>query len=78
MVNMLATSVVDHDFEPWSGQSKDYKLVFAASPRLHATLKSEGKDWFAHKFVKIYYMSFSKGNNLIYHPLNYMLFNLLY
>jgi hypothetical protein len=23
-------------------------------------------------------MSFSKGNNLIYHPLNYMLFNLLY
>ena len=23
-------------------------------------------------------MSFSKGNNLIYHPLNYMFFNLLY
>jgi hypothetical protein len=23
-------------------------------------------------------MSFTKGNNLIYHPLNYMLFNLLY
>jgi hypothetical protein len=34
MVSMLATRVVDHDFEPWSGQSKDYKLVFAASPSM--------------------------------------------
>jgi hypothetical protein len=25
--------VVDHGFEPWSGQTKDYvKFVFAASP----------------------------------------------
>ena len=33
MVSMLALSVVDHGFEPWSGQTKDYvKFVFAASP----------------------------------------------
>jgi hypothetical protein len=32
MVNILASSVVDRVFEPRSGQTKDYKLVFAASP----------------------------------------------
>jgi hypothetical protein len=26
MVSMLASSVVDRGFEPWSGQTKDYKI----------------------------------------------------
>jgi len=26
MVSVLASSVVDRGFEPWSGQSKDYKI----------------------------------------------------
>ena len=32
MVSMLASGAVDRGFEPRSGQSKDFKLVFAASP----------------------------------------------
>jgi hypothetical protein len=31
MVSVLASSAVDHGFEPRSGQTKDYK-VFVASP----------------------------------------------
>ena len=27
MVSVLASNVVDHEFEPWSGQTKDYKLL---------------------------------------------------
>jgi len=26
MVSLLAASVVDHQIEPWSGQTKDYKI----------------------------------------------------
>jgi hypothetical protein len=29
---VLVVTAVDHGFDPWSGQSKHYKLVFAASP----------------------------------------------
>ena len=32
MVSVLASSAVDRGFEPRSGQTKDYKLVFVASP----------------------------------------------
>ena len=31
MVSILASSAVDRGFEPQSGQTKDYKIVFAAS-----------------------------------------------
>ena len=32
MISVLASSAVDCGFEPRSGQTKDYKLVFVASP----------------------------------------------
>ena len=32
MVSVLASSAVDRGFEARSGQSKDFKLVFVASP----------------------------------------------
>jgi hypothetical protein len=32
MVSVLALSAVDCGFELWSGQTKDYKLVFVVSP----------------------------------------------
>jgi hypothetical protein len=32
MVSVLALSAVDRGIEPQSGQTKDYKMVFAASP----------------------------------------------
>ena len=38
---MLASSAVDHGFEPQLGQTKDYKIA------KHAALRSESKDWLA-------------------------------
>jgi uroporphyrinogen-III synthase len=32
MVNMVASSAVDCEFEPRLNQTKDYKMVFVASP----------------------------------------------
>ena len=32
MVSVLAMNAVDHGLEPRSGQTKDYKIVFVASP----------------------------------------------
>ena len=32
VVSVLASSIVYHGFKPQSGQTKDYKMVFAASP----------------------------------------------
>ena len=32
MVSVLVSSAIDRGFEPRSGQTKDYKLVFVASP----------------------------------------------
>jgi hypothetical protein len=32
MVSVLSSSMVDRGFEPRSGQTKDYELIFVASP----------------------------------------------
>ena len=32
MVSVLASNAVDREFEPRSGQTKDYKIDFVASP----------------------------------------------
>lgn len=32
MINMLVSDMVDHKFDPQSGQTKDFKLVSIASP----------------------------------------------
>ena len=47
MVSMLALSVVDRGFEPRSGQSKDYKIVFCCFSAKHEALKRKNKDWLA-------------------------------
>jgi homospermidine synthase len=45
MVSMLALSVIDSGFEPWSGKTKDYKIgSFSAK---HAALRRKSKDWLA-------------------------------
>jgi hypothetical protein len=46
-VIVLSSSTVDRGFEPKSGQTKDYYLVFVASPlsTQHAALRRKGKDW---------------------------------
>ena len=46
-VSMLASSVVDRGFEPWSGQTKDYKIGICCFSARHAALRSKSKDWLA-------------------------------
>jgi hypothetical protein len=47
MVSMLASSAVDLGFEPWSGQTKDYKIDICCFSAKHTALRSKSKDWFA-------------------------------
>ena len=44
---MVASSVVDREFEPRSGQTKDYKIGICCFSANHAALKSKSKDWLA-------------------------------
>jgi hypothetical protein len=47
MVSMLTSSVVDHGFEPRSGQTKDYKIAVCCFSAKHAALRRKNKDWLA-------------------------------
>ena len=47
MGSMLASSVVDHVFEPRSGQTKDYVIVICRFSAKHTALRSKSKDWLA-------------------------------
>ena len=47
MVSVLALSAVDRGFEPWSGQTKDYKIGICCYPAKHAALRRKSKDWLA-------------------------------
>ena len=44
MVSVLASSAVDHGFEPRSGQTKDYKIGICCFSAKHAALRRESKD----------------------------------
>ena len=45
MVNVLASSVVDHGFKPRPGQTKDNKIGIYRFPVKHAALKSLRNGW---------------------------------
>ena len=47
MVSVLSSSAVDCEFEPQSGQTKDYKIGICWLSAMHATLRSKGKCWLA-------------------------------
>ena len=47
MVSVLALSAVDRGFEPWSDQTKDYKIGICWFSAKHAALRRESKDWLA-------------------------------
>jgi hypothetical protein len=44
---MLALSAVDRRFDPWSGQTKDYKIGIYCFSAKHAALSRKSKDWLA-------------------------------
>ena len=47
MVNVLVSSAVDREFEPQSGQTKDYEIGICCFPAKHAALRRKSKDWLA-------------------------------
>ena len=49
MVDMLAVSAKDFGFEPWSVQTKDYKIKigFCCFPAKHTALRRKSKNWLA-------------------------------
>ena len=47
IVSVLASSVADRGFEPWSSQTKDYKIGICCFSTKHAVLRRKSKDWLA-------------------------------
>jgi hypothetical protein len=47
IISVLALYVVDHGFEPWLGQIKDYEIGICCFSTKHAALRSKSKDWLA-------------------------------
>ena len=47
MVSVLASSSVDREFEPRSGQTKDYKIGICCFSAKYAALRRKDKDWLA-------------------------------
>ena len=50
---VLASSVVDRGFEPWSGQTKDYKIGICCFSAKHAVLRRKIKDGLARNQNKV-------------------------
>ena len=47
MVGVLALSEVDHVFEPWSGQAKDYETGICCFSSMNTALRRKSSDWLA-------------------------------
>jgi hypothetical protein len=47
MINMIASSVVDHGFEPTSDQTKDCKIPICRFSNKHASFRSKSKECLA-------------------------------
>jgi cytochrome b subunit of formate dehydrogenase len=47
MASVLASSVVDRGFDPWSGQTKDYKIGICCFSAKHAVFRRKNTDWLA-------------------------------
>jgi hypothetical protein len=45
MISILASSAVDHRFEPRSGQTKDFKIGICCFSAKHAALRRKSKNW---------------------------------
>ena len=47
MVSMLASSVVNREFEPRAGQTKDYQIGICCFSTKRSALRRKSKDWLA-------------------------------
>jgi len=44
---LACSSAVDREFEPWSGQTKDFKIRICCFSAKHAAFRRKNKDWLA-------------------------------
>jgi hypothetical protein len=51
---VLDWSLVDREFESWSGQTKDYKIGLCCFSAKHAALRRKSKDWLARNQDNVY------------------------
>ena len=68
MVSMFPLRAVDREFEPWSGQTKDYKIGICCFSAKHAALRRKSKDWLALNHDNV-----SKWSNMSTHGLLFQL-----
>ena len=47
MVSLLTSGAVEREFEPRSGQTKDYKIGICCFSTKHAAIRKKKKDWLA-------------------------------
>jgi hypothetical protein len=47
MVSVFDSSAVDREFEPRSGQTKDYEIGICCFSAKHAAVRRKSKDWLA-------------------------------
>ena len=66
MVNMLASSVVDHGFQPRSGQTKDYEIGIYCFSAKHAALRRKTIDWLARNQDNMYEWSDMSTHGLLF------------
>ena len=76
MVSVLASSAVDHGFDPRSGQTKSYNIGIDCFTIKHAASRSKSKDWLPGKRDNVYlwtvvtvsqhYTNSSKGDGLVH------------
>ena len=45
MISVLASSAVDREFKPRSGETKDYEIGICCFSAKHAALRRKRKDW---------------------------------
>jgi hypothetical protein len=51
MVSVLVSNVVDRGYEPWSGQTKHYKICICCFSAKHVALRR--KNWLARMQVNV-------------------------
>ena len=66
MVSVLTSSAVDRGFEPWSGQTKDYKIGICCFSAKHAALRRKSKDWSARNQNNVYEWSDMSTRGLLF------------
>jgi hypothetical protein len=59
MVGVLASNAVDREFEPRSGQTKEYKIGICCFSAKHTSLRSKNKDRL--NYCMLYYLTLSNA-----------------